>query len=337
MQKVNIGVIGLGGIAQVMHLPILSKQEDVNILAVCDIEKSKAKTIAEKYEVPNYYSNHIDLLKRDDISAVVICSPTDTHTELTNAAIEYGKDVLVEKPIARSYSEAETILEKSKNLKRKIMVGMNNRFRPDAMVLKNFIQSGELGNIFYVKSGWLKKQSSPERWFTQKKKSGGGVFLDQGIVMLDLALWLLGFPEVISVSASMYSSEIKRVEDFTFALIKMANQSTLTIEVSWTLLLESDFLYCNLFGTKGNALMNPLRVHKELHGNLMNVTPARMEKLENIFRKSFENEIKHFINSIRGLTPVLSTIEEAVKRMKVVDAIYKSAEKNKEIFISEKK
>jgi predicted dehydrogenase len=337
MQKVNIGIIGLGGIAQIIHLPVLSKQDDVNIVAVCDIEKSKARSIAEKYDIPHYYSNHIDLLKRDDLSAVVICTPTDTHTDLTNAAIEYGKDVLVEKPIARSYDEAETILEKSKNLNRKIMVGMNNRFRPDAMVLKTFIQSGELGNIFYVKSGWLKRQSSQERWFTQKKKSGGGVFLDQGIVMLDLSLWLLGFPEVISVSSSMYSSEIKKVEDFTFVLLKLANHSTLTIEVSWTLLLENDFLYCNLFGTKGNALMNPLKVHKELHGNLMNVTPARMEKMENIFKKSFENEIKHFIKSLKGLTPVVSTAEEAVKRMKVVDAIYTSADKGKEIYISEKK
>jgi predicted dehydrogenase len=336
MEKINVGIIGLGGIAQIMHLPVLSKMKDANIVAVADTDKSKARSIAEKYNVKNYHSSAEDLLKRDDISAVIVCTPTDTHLEVVSAALEYNKDVFVEKPIARSFAEAQTLVEKSKEKKKKVMVGMNNRFRPDVMILKTFLQNKEIGDVFYVKSGWLKQQSSQERWFTQKNKSGGGVFLDHGIVLLDLSLWLLGFPDVKSVSSSMYSAEQKKVEDFSVAMIKISEKCTLTIEVSWTMLAEKDVLYCNLFGTKGSALMNPLKIHKELHGNIVNVTPVKPDKGEHSYKKSFENELKHFFNALKGLTPVVSSCDEALKRMQIVDAIYRSAELNREIVLSEK-
>ncbi len=335
MQKINIGIIGLGSISQVMHLPILSKNPDVEILGICDKDKSKTKVLAEKYKIKNYYSDYKELLKNDEITGVIVATPTDSHTELTIAALEAGKDVLVEKPIARNFSEAKLMNDKAKELKKKLMVGMNNRFRPDAMLLKTLIQKGEIGNIFYIKSGWLKKQSTLEKWFTQKEKSGGGVFLDHGIVLLELSLWMLGFPEVKSVQATFCSQETKKVEDFSFAMIKLANNTTLTIEVSWTMLMENDFLYCNMFGTEGSALLNPLKIQKLMQGNIINLTPAKIDKSPNYYKKSIENELKYFINALKGLTPVVSSGDEAVKRMMVVDAIYKSAETDREILISQ--
>ena len=214
------------------------------------------------------------------------------------------------------------------------MVGMNNRFRPDVMVLKSFIESGELGKVFYIKSGWLKQQSSVSPWHQQKERAGGGVFLDLGIVMLDMALWLLNYPEVLSVSGTSYHQYTKKVEDSVAVFMRLANDVTLTIECSWTFHREGDFFYTNVFGNGGSAFINPLRVFKSVAGNLVNLTPAKSESQVALFKKSYDNELRHFINSVKGLVPLVSSGQESVQRMKVVEAFYKSAEKKKEIILT---
>ena len=141
------------------------------------------------------------MLANEGLHAVIVATSTDAHRDATLAALQAGCDVLVEKPIARRYSEAVEMADAAREAKRKLMVGMNHRFRPDTMLLKSFIEGKELGKVFYTKCGWLRKRSSDSAWVTQKEKSGGGVFVDLGIPMLDLAFWLMGYPEVRRVSA----------------------------------------------------------------------------------------------------------------------------------------
>ena len=333
-EKVRVGIIGLGAIAQVIHLPILSKLREVDLVSLCDVHKSKAKHLAERYGVKRVYSDPETMLKNEEIDAVDVCTPTNSHRDLALLAIKSNADALVEKPIARNYGEAVEIAEAARKNKRKVMVGMNNRFRPDSMVLKSFVENGELGKIFYVKSGWLRKQSVSSPWFMRKEQSGGGVFLDLGLAVMDLALWLVGFPEVKRVTASKYSLVTKNVEDSCTSMITMKNGLTLVVEASWSFRTESDFFYCDLFGTEGSARVNPLRINKQMHGNLVNVTPTKIETSKNLYKRSYESELKHFIGAVRGLHPLLSSADEAVKRMKIVDAIYKSAEKGKEVVLT---
>jgi predicted dehydrogenase len=273
------------------------------------------------------------MLSREELHAVLVCTTTDAHLPITLAALQSGKDVFVEKPIARRHSEAVQMANAAKQYKRKLMVGMNNRFRPDAMILKNFVDHGELGKIFLTKGGWLRKLSHNNPWITQKDKSGGGVFLDLGIVMLDLVLWMLGFPKVERVSSNMYKHKTKSVEDSSICFLEMGNGTSVVLVVSWSLQAADDFFYCDFYGSEGSALINPLRIHKQLHGNLVNVTPAKVETQQNLHKKSYENELKHFIAGVRSLHPMISTGEEAVQRMQVVDAIYQSAKKRKEIVL----
>lgn len=334
MDKVRIGVIGLGAIAQVIHLPILSKLKEVELVGLCDVDKSKAQYLAERYGVKSFHSDPAEMLKSVELDAVDVCTPTNSHRELALLAIESGADALVEKPIARNYGEAVEIAEAATKNKRKVMVGMNNRFRPDSMVLKSFVEHGELGKIFYVKTGWLRKQSVTSPWFLRKEHSGGGVFLDLGIAVVDLALWLAGYPEAKRVSAVNYSLVDKNVEDTCTAFITMNGDLTIAVEASWSLQTESDFFYCDLFGTEGSARVNPLRINKQMHGNLVNVTPTKTDTPHNMYKRSYESELKHFVGAVRGLHPVTSTADEAVKRMKVADAIYKSAKKRKEVTLS---
>ncbi|MBI3578359.1 MAG: Gfo/Idh/MocA family oxidoreductase [Ignavibacteriales bacterium] len=330
MEKARIAVVGLGTIGQTIHLPILSKFPDAEIVAVCDYDSAKAEFVAKKYEIPRWYDNLETMLKaEEDIVGVDICTSTFTHADVAIAALESKKHILVEKPLARTQKEAMEIINAAKKHQRKVMVGMNNRFRPDAMILKSMIQGGELGKIYYTKAGWLKKLSTANPWLTRKEKSGGGVVLDLGIVMFDLAFWMMGFPEAKEVIAANYSHNTKGVEDSSVVFIKMQSGSTLTIESSWSFESNSDFFYCDCFGTDGSGSLNPFRILKRMHGNLVNVTPVSNETPQSLYWKSYDNELKHWIGSLRGLHPIISTGEEAVHRMKVVDAIYQSAKKGK--------
>jgi predicted dehydrogenase len=333
MEKLRLGIVGLGWVSQVFHLPILAKMEDAEIVAVCDRDKSRAKMIAERFGFTRYYSDYQQMLAKEDLAAIDVCTSTDAHLPITLAALAAGKDVFVEKPIARRHDEAVQMAEAAKQAKRKLMVGMNNRFRPDTMILKSFVEKGELGKIFYAKAGWLRKLSTTNPWITQKDKSGGGVFLDLGIVMLDLVLWMLGFPPVERVSAKMYMQKTKTVEDSCIAFIEMKYGASITLEVSWSFQALEDYFYCDFFGSDGSAKINPLRIHKQLHGNLVNVTPAKIETPANLYKKSYENELKHFVGAARGLHQIISTGDEAVQRMKAVEAIYQSAQKGKEIVL----
>ena len=334
MEKVRIAVVGLGTIGQTIHLPILSKLPDAEIVAVCDVDASKAEFVARKYEIPRWYDGLESLLKQEEeIVGVDICTSTFTHVDVAVAALESKKHVLVEKPLARTQEEALQITNAAKKHQRKVMVGMNNRFRPDSMILKSMIQGGELGKIYYAKAGWLRKLKSQSPWLTRKEKSGGGVVLDLGIVMFDLAFWMMGFPEPKEVVAANYSHNTKGVEDSSVVFLRTKNGSSLSIESSWSFESNQDFFYCDCFGTDGSGSLNPFRILKRMHGNLVNVTPVSHETPQTLYWKSYDNELKHWIGALRGLHPVISTGEEAVHRMKIVDAIYKSARNGKSVTI----
>jgi predicted dehydrogenase len=339
MEKVKLALVGCGNVAQVVHLPVLEHMPDVEIVAVVDPDKRKAQAIATRSHIPNVFTSLDALLASavaKDIHAVDICTPTDTHRPIAIQAMENGFDVLVEKPMSRSAKEAREMVAAADQHGRKLMVGMNNRFRPDTMMLKTFIDKKELGKVFYIKSGWLKQQSSTSPWHQQKEKSGGGVILDLGIAMLDLGLWLLDYPEVQTVSASTYHLHTKTVEDSAAIFIRLADDITFTTEVSWTFQRESDFYYCNVYGNDGSAFINPLKVMKRVHGNLINLTPAKPQTPVALYKKSYENELRYFINTVKGMVQLVSSGHEAAKRMAVVEAIYQSAAKKKEIVIARK-
>jgi predicted dehydrogenase len=332
MEKVRIGIVGTGWVAQVFHLPVYSKLPEASVVCLCDRDKSRVRAVAEKFGIKKFYTDYQEMLAVEELDAVDICTTTSAHREVATACLEAEKDIFVEKPVARQYAEAVAVAEAAKKTKRKVMIGMNSRFRPDTMILRSFIESGDLGNVFYLKAGWLKKLIDEQVWMKYKDKSGGGVFLDLGIVMLDLALWMTGFPEVQRVSTANYSQKTNAVEDSSAVFLSMKNGTTITIEVSWNFYIEQELLYCNVYGDKGSAKINPLRIHKEMHGSIVNVTPGTSDDASNLFRRSYENELKHFLGAVRDIHPVISTVDEAVQRMKIVDAIYKSAERKKEVY-----
>lgn len=326
----KFAVVGLGGIAQLVHLPILSKLKDVEIVSVAEVNKNRLNSVAEKFGIKNKFIDYKELIAKSDFDAAIIATPTNTHPDIANDFLKAGKDLLIEKPIARTFAEAKRIHEFAEKHKRKVMVGMNLRFRPDAMLLKSLIKNGELGDIFYIKCSWLRKQSSEQKWFLKKSEAGGGVILDLGINLFDLALWLIDFPEVVSVSVKKFYHNTKNVEDSSVGFIRLKNETVINFDVSWSLHSESDGFNLTTYGSEGTAHLNPLVAYRRVASNQIDLT-SRISGAKNLFRKSFENELKHFVGVLKGNFPIISSSADALKRMKLIEALYQSAEKNKEI------
>ncbi len=331
MEKTKVAVIGLGGIAQLVHLPNLTKFNNVEVCAVADINKNRLQTVADKFNIKERYKDHNELLGKSDATSVIISTPTNTHKEIATACLIANKDILIEKPLARTFQEVKQVVEAAKKYKRKIMVGMNLRFRPDSMILKSLLNSGEIGDPFYIKCGWLRSQSSGEKWFTKKEESGGGVIIDLSILLLDMALWLLKFPPVETVSTRSYHQYTKNVEDSSISFLRCKGPVTISMESSWSLPLVKDSFYFNIYGTKGAASLNPFHVYKRIDNQIIDLTPSQSESAVSLFKKSYTNELKSFIGAVSGLNPVFSSSEESLPRMKVIEAMYKSSSLNKEI------
>ncbi|CUT05432.1 hypothetical protein JGI5_01979 [Candidatus Kryptonium thompsonii] len=171
-----------------------------------------------------------------------------------------------------------------------------------------------------MKAGWFKKPNN-KKWVMMKEKAGGGVMLDLGISLLDLALWMAGYPEVKSVNSICYKHQTKSVEDSAIVFLKFKNEATLFIDVSWSYEFENSIFYLHIFGTQGTGELNPFRIYKDIQGNLVNLAPQKMDRPETLYWKSYENELKHFIGAVRNLHPLVSSAKDALYRMKIVDAV----------------
>jgi len=343
LEKVNIGIIGVGSIARV-HLGAYAKCPEARVVAVCDLIDERMKWAVSQYNVPHTFKDYRKLLELAEVDAVSICVPNYLHAQMAIAAFEAGKHVICEKPLCIDPKDGEAMVEAAKKAKKLFMTAFNNRFRGDTQVLKKFIEDGELGDIYYGKTGWIRRKGIPGMgsWFTQKSKAGGGPLIDIGVHVLDLALWLMGNPKAVSVSGSTYSvfgckgegtgdwgtSEAGGtcdVEDLAAGLIKLDTGATLMLEASWASHIEKDLMYTSLVGTKGGADVDPFRIYKDLHGTIADITPG----YPNV--SGHEMEIRHFIDClVNGKTPI-STGEHGLEVVRILNAIYKSAATGKEV------
>ncbi len=331
-KTLRIGLVGVGAAAQINHLPAIKRTDGLELVALCDHDPEKAQRVAQKFGVESSHRRFEDLLADDSIDAVDITTPNYLHAPMAIAALESGKHVLCERPLARSATEAEAMRKAAKKADRQLVCAVQHRFRPDAQLLRRFVDKGDLGDVFFAKAGWLRQKTDwdSDEWRRQQRESGGGVVLDLGFQMLDLSLWVLGAPKVVSVTASVHRGGKGEVEDSATAFLRLESGATLTLELTWGLLMEKDFHYLNLFGSGGAALLNPFRVHKGMHGTLVNVTPT-LETSRNQYRQSMEAQVAHFADSLRAGRKPMGSADEILPVMQLMDAIYRSAEQGKEV------
>lgn len=327
--KVRVAVVGVGNVAQVAHLPAYKQHPDVEIAAIVEPDPVKGKKVAAQYGVKALYEDLTAMLRKEDVEAVDICTPNYLHAPMVITALRAQRHVLCEKPLARNAVEAKRMVETAKEANTVLMVAMNNRFREDVQVLQKFVHNGELGNIQIVKAGWRRSAQSWRQsggWWTSQELAGGGALLDLGLPKMDLAMWVAGLKKPTRVACSVFGKHGKEgVEDSACAMVNFTGGACLILEVTWNLLEARDHSYLELYGSKGGANLTPLRIHKGMHGHLVNVTPA-LARGANDYKESYRREIDHFVECIRTGQRPRTTADEAWSVLRVLDAMYESAE-----------
>jgi predicted dehydrogenase len=331
-REVRIGVLGLGAIAQVVHLPILSQMPGVRLVAVCDVDHAKARMIAARFGIPRVPQNDEQVFRSDDLDAIVICTPSHLHHSQSIAALQSGKHVLVEKPLALDADSAAKVIAAAETSGRALMVAMNNRYRPDAAALYPFARGGELGEIFLVRGAWLNRKVRVLRptWRHRRATAGGGALMDLGVQTIDLALWLLNFPQVASVTCHTHQGEGLDVEDTAAMLFRLKNGGAISLTVGWSLVSERDRHYLRMLGTRGSGAMSPLAVFKEVETGLLDVTPNIIPGRENLYTASYRQEMEHFLECVREEVK-LPAPREQVEILRLVSLAYRSAAEKREI------
>lgn len=334
--KVGIGIIGCGVHAQLIHLPMLKKNKNCEIVALCDTDTRKLNYLTNRYNIKKHYLDYDKLLQDEEIEAVIIATPNYLHSPMAIGALEYDKDVLVETPMAINAEDAQAMVELAEKKKRILLPALSQRLRSDVQLIKSFIDNGDLGSVYYSKAGWLRGRTewSLTGWWGERLRAGGGVFLSLGSQILDIALWLLEPIKPISIVGAGYKrSEKNQVEDTAFALIRLEKKAILTIEVGFSMLQERDFTYFNIFGHKGAALLNPIQIHREMHGHLVNVTPAQPTGQKDYQRAADQLLLDLFVDGVRKRTKLPITGYDGFLISKISDAFYKSYQTQKEVVI----
>ncbi|WP_121614120.1 Gfo/Idh/MocA family protein [Mesobacillus foraminis] len=349
----KVGVIGVGSISE-FHIKPYLKHPEVELVALCDLNEERLHQKAGQYGVSAVYNDYRNLLENDEIEAVSICTWNNTHAEIAIAALEAGKHVLVEKPLSMTVEEAIAVETAAKQSGKIAQIGFVRRFGDNAKVLKKFIGSGDLGEIYYAKASILRRLGNPGGWFSDKKLSGGGPLIDLGVHVIDLCWYLMGKPKAVTVTGNVYSrlgnrSHIENldyykaadfdpsrnnVEDLTNALIRFENGATLYVDVSFTLHAKQDKISVKLYGDKGGAEVEPqLEIISEKHNTILNMAPQIDHRTLHI-SNAFEAEIFHFIDCCQGNSTLLAPVSDGVEIMKILSAVYESAEKGTEVTLA---
>lgn len=352
-RKLKVGIIGLG---KMCHMPIYRDMDNVEVVAICDILPEKITALKEKFglgdEVLSFTDYH-DLLDVEGLDFVDISTPNYLHSIIAVDALDKGIHVFTEKPDATSPEEAEKMMLAAQRSGKHLMAMRNNRYRGNAKFLKQYIADGKMGEIYCGRCGWLRRRGVPGKggWFTTKEQSGGGPLIDLGVHMLDLAIWLMGNPTPVAVSGCTYrkfadndvsesvdssfgekvSGGTFDVEDLAMGFIRFDNGACLQVETSWASNIEKDELFVELRGTKAGIKFSSLtgtKIFTEENGRSVDVVP--------VFGKDpsmHAENIKHFVDVLlNGTEPEFKPIQ-GVNMIKIIDALYRSAELGHEIIL----
>ena len=334
-QPVKVGILGVGAVTQVVHLPMFSERPDVEVIAVSDLDRPKAEALATRFAVPRVLSNE-EILSHDEVQAAVICTPNYLHESLAVEALEHGKHVLVERPLALTAKGVRRVLDAADSAGRHLAVGMINRFRPDVGALAAFVAGGELGDIYAVRTNSLTRMPAVRStWRQNKEEAGGGALMDLGVPILDLAFWLVDYPRIKRVTAVFRDGD-GEVEEAATVFAVSESGIAFSVEVSWNLFAEADRHRARVMGTQGSGALPPLDIHKRLGGQPVNVTPRqpRTRGGENRYQNAYRRLLDQFVRAVLGKTDLPVPVEQ-VHLMEVIAAAYRSAREGREIQLGE--
>jgi predicted dehydrogenase len=328
---VRVGIIGTGAISQVVHVPIFAERQDVELVAVADADLHKAEALSRRFKIPHVCDADA-LIARDDLDAVVVCTPNHLHEEMAIAALEAGKHVFVERPLAITSTGAARVVKAAEKAGKVLVAGMPHRFRPGVIALRDFVAGGELGEVYAVRGSWMTRlmPGSRHSW-RYDRGAGGGALIDLGVPALDLCMWLVGYPAVKRVSCVM-SPNGPAVEDAATLMAETEGGIALSLEVSNRLFAADDRYFNRVMGTEGSGSLPPLEVYKQLGGRPIDVTPRqpRPSGGENPYTNAYRRLLDDFVQSVAGRSEV-ALPREQVALMQLIEAAYQAAEAGREV------
>ncbi|HZG57539.1 Gfo/Idh/MocA family oxidoreductase [Paenibacillus sp.] len=347
--KIRLGIIGAGNIGNV-HMQEFSKLGDLcEITAVTDAYLPLAEARAKEHGIAAVAASPEELIARTDVDAVVVCVPNQFHAPIAVQALEAGKHVLLEKPMAINAEAARQIMRAARDSDKTLMMSHQMRWESVPMQIKAQADRGELGRIYTAKTGWYRRKGIPGwgTWFTRMDQSGGGPLIDIGVHMLDLALYLMGNPKPVSVYGATYAefgpkkkgigtwgkpdwNGVYDVEDLATAMIKMEDGSSLTLEVSWAVHMDTDSTpFLHLMGSEGGASYRGSR------GKLLTEKFDRPLETELSVPENDEGArqrlSRHFLECVReGKEPITSALSGFTNSL-ILEAIYESSRTGNEV------
>lgn len=351
------GVIGLGWAGQ-QHIDAYAADPAVELVAISGKEQHLLDQLGDQHDVAGRYPDYTTMLTEEQLDVVSIATPTFLHAPMTVQALEAGVNVLCEKPMAETGEAAATMVEAARRTGKVLDIAFNHRQRGDVAALREVVESGVLGEIYYAKTGWLRRKGIPGMgtWFTSAASAGGGALMDIGVHMLDMSLHLMGEPKVTAVSASTHaqfgprgrggsgfgvSSMVEgmpfEVEDLASAFLRMEDGGTLLLETSWAQWIPYDQVYVTLYGSEGGASVewggNPrdpyqrLNVWTEVQGMPAELRPEVGE------HGKHAAAVANFLEKVRTGEPGQHVGLEALRRARILDACYASAKQGAEVSI----
>lgn len=341
-QPIRFGFIGAGGIAG-YSADSVNSHPHAKVIAVQDTSSTRVSELSALKSIPQGYSTAEELLANKDIDAVYIAVPNKFHIPLTLKALEAGKHVILEKPFALNAEEASVAIEAAKKAGKVLNLGMNQRFNEPSQQFRSLVAAGTFGEIYHAKAYWLRRSGIPKlgTWFGSRDLAGGGCLYDIGVHVLDLCLYIIDNFQPVSVFGSSYGMFGPRglgegswgvsektglpfeVEDMASGQIRMANGTTISLDVSWARhSSENDTVDVELFGTEAGGAVYSKKIYRyDQHLGAHYTINEPKAKIDFPHKDRFHN----FINHLRGEEPLCVTMEQALCVQRILDAFALSA------------
>jgi predicted dehydrogenase len=344
--RLQVGVIGTGGISRDQHLPAWAKVSFADVVALADVSKEALEKASALIPATRAFHDWKDLVACAEIDIVDICTPNATHAPIALSALHQGKHVLCEKPLATTAAEVRAMRDAAQASGKLLMAAQHLRFEPAGRQLKAFIDAGTLGDIYYARAQWLRRRLLPPRaTFIERQLSGGGAALDIGVHILDLAYWFMGAPEPVAVSAVVGTQLAQRedltgswgdwdrarldVEDFAAAFIRFAGGKALTLEATWLgFQPENENVRLQCYGDRAGLVWPDGVVCGET-----NRAPWEMRLKDLTKQAGHAEEILEFATAVYKGLPSPVPPEDSLNVARILDAIYRSGRESREVAI----
>ncbi|MBT5876814.1 MAG: Gfo/Idh/MocA family oxidoreductase [Candidatus Latescibacteria bacterium] len=344
-RKTKIGFIGGGGISR-HHMKYLAEMDDVELVGVADVSEDALGLCSEQFGFSNCFTDYKDLLKIKDLQAVTVGTPNGMHHQPTLDALNAGKDVLVEKPMAMSPAEATEMVKAARKKKRLLVIGFQHRFSAAAQMLKRSIDDDQFGNVMYARCLALRRRGIPN-WgvFGRKDLQGGGALIDIGVHMIEAAHYLMGSPQPVSAFGSSYTYigdkpsdtvsswpnwdyKSYNVEDLAVGMVRFDNGATLSVEASFAAHIGKDEWTFTLMGDKGGGQFNPPMIFKDESDTMVNLSPEFLPNTD-----EFRHKLRHFVDCVQTGNPSDAPGEHGLLVQQILNGIYESADTGHEVKI----